>query len=223
MPQQKSKKILVYFFLLLIIGTLNNKNLNNTNFTNVEKILIQGLDEKNNFKLENDLSFLNINNLFFLKKKRIEEIIKKNNLVENFVVFKKYPSTLDIKIYQTTFLAKLQVDNNNYVLGSNGKLIDIVQNDISLPFIYGDFEIKNFFKLKKALEETNFDYQIIKNFFSFKSGRWDIETKNGLLIKLPQKNVEESLKLFSIFLKKNNNKKIKKIDLRQHNQIITNG
>ena len=223
MLQQKSKKILVYFFLLLIIGTLNNKNLNNTNFTNVEKILIQGLDEKNNFQLENDISFLNINNLFFLKKKRIEEIIKKNNLVENFVVFKKYPSTLDIKIYQTTFLAKLQVDNNNYVLGSNGKLIDIVQNDISLPFIYGDFEIKNFFKLKKALEETNFDYQIIKNFFSFKSGRWDIETKNGLLIKLPQKNVEESLKLFSIFLKKNNNKKIKKIDLRQHNQIITNG
>ena len=223
MLQQKSKKILVYFFLLLIIGTLNNKNLNNTNFTNVEKILIQGLDEKNNFQLENDISLLNINNLFFLKKKRIEEIIKKNNLVENFVVFKKYPSTLDIKIYQTTFLAKLQVDNNNYVLGSNGKLIDIVQNDISLPFIYGDFEIKNFFKLKKALEETNFDYQIIKNFFSFKSGRWDIETKNGLLIKLPQKNVEESLKLFSIFLKKNNNKKIKKIDLRQHNQIITNG
>jgi len=223
MLQQKSKKILVYFFLLLIIGTLNNKNLNNTNFTNVEKILIQGLDEKNNFQLENDISFLNINNLFFLKKKRIEEIIKKNNLVENFVVFKKYPSTLDIKIYQTTFLAKLQVDDNNYVLGSNGKLIDIVQNDISLPFIYGDFEIKNFFKLKKALEETNFDYQIIKNFFSFKSGRWDIETKNGLLIKLPQKNVEESLKLFSIFLKKNNNKKIKKIDLRQHNQIITNG
>jgi len=222
MLQQKSKKILVYFFLLLIIGTLNNKNLNNTNFTNVEKILIQGLDEKNNFQLENDISFLNINNLFFLKKERIEEIIKKNNLVENFVVFKKYPSTLDIKIYQTTFLAKLQVDDNNYVLGSNGKLIDIVQNDTSLPFIYGDFEIKNFFKLKRALEETNFDYQIIKNFFSFKSGRWDIETKNGLLIKLPQKNIKESLKLFSIFLEKNN-EKINKIDLRQHNQIITNG
>ena len=223
MLQQKSKKIIIYFFLFLIIGTLNNKNLNNLDFVKIEKIFIQGLDEKNNFQLQNDLSFLNVNNLFLLKKQKIEQIINSNNLVENFIVFKKYPSTLDIKIYQTTFLARLQKNNNNYILGSNGKLIDIPQNEINLPFIFGDFKIKNFFVLKNALDETNFDYQMIKNFFFFKSGRWDIETKNGLLIKLPEKNIKESLELFLIFSKENNNKEIKKIDLRQHNQIITNG
>lgn len=223
MLQQKSKKIIIYFFLFLIIGTLNNKNLNNLDFVKIEKILIQGLDEKNNFQLQNDLSFLNVNNLFLLKKQKIEQIINSNNLVENFIVFKKYPSTLDIKIYQTTFLARLQKNNNNYILGSNGKLIDIPQNEINLPFIFGDFKIKNFFALKNALDETNFDYQMIKNFFFFKSGRWDIETKNGLLIKLPEKNIKESLELFLIFSKENNNKEIKKIDLRQYNQIITNG
>ncbi len=223
MLQQKSKKIIIYFFLFLIIGTLNNKNLNNLDFAKIEKIFIQGLDEKNNFQLQNDLSFLNVNNLFLLKKQKIEQIINSNNLVENFIVFKKYPSTLDIKIYQTTFLARLQKNNNNYILGSNGKLIDIPQNEINLPFIFGDFKIKNFFVLKNALDETNFDYQMIKNFFFFKSGRWDIETKNGLLIKLPEKNIKESLELFLIFSKENNNKEIKKIDLRQYNQIITNG
>lgn len=223
MPQQKSKKIIIYFFLFLIIGTLNNKNLNNLDFMKIEKIFIQGLDEKNNFQLQNDLSFLNVNNLFLLKKQKIEQIINSNNLVENFFVFKKYPSTLDIKIYQTTFLARLQKNNNNYILGSNRKLIDIPQNEINLPFIFGDFKIKNFFVLKKALDETNFDYQMIKNFFFFKSGRWDIETKNGLLIKLPEKNIKKSLELFLIFSEENNNKEIKKIDLRQYNQIITNG
>ena len=39
MHQQKNKKILLYFFLFLIIGTLNNKNLNNLNFLKI-KILM---------------------------------------------------------------------------------------------------------------------------------------------------------------------------------------
>ena len=46
MPQQKSKRILIYFFLFLIIGTLNNKNLKNINLTKINKIIVTGLDEK---------------------------------------------------------------------------------------------------------------------------------------------------------------------------------
>ena len=70
MMQQKSKKILIYLFLFLMIGSLNNKNFYNINFIKVDKILINGLDEKNNLKLENDLRFLELDNLFFLKKKK---------------------------------------------------------------------------------------------------------------------------------------------------------
>ena len=36
MPQQKSKKILLYFFLFLSIATLNNKNFINSNFSNLK-------------------------------------------------------------------------------------------------------------------------------------------------------------------------------------------
>ena len=70
MPQKISKKILIYLFLFLMIGSLNNKNFYNINFIKVDKILINGLDEKNNLKLENDLRFLELDNLFFLKKKK---------------------------------------------------------------------------------------------------------------------------------------------------------
>ena len=48
MQQQKSKKIFIYFFLFLIIGTLNNKNLNKANIPTINSITIEGLDEKNN-------------------------------------------------------------------------------------------------------------------------------------------------------------------------------
>ena len=222
MMQQKSKKILIYLFLFLMIGSLNNKNFNNKNFTKVNKISIKGLDQKNNLKLKNDLRFLESDNLFFLKKKDIEEIIDSNNLVENYLVFKKYPSTLEITIHKTDFLAKIKRDNNDFILGSNGKLIKMIDKEIKLPFIFGDLNVKKFFELKKAIDLTNFDYHSIKNFFFFKSGRWDIETKDGLLIKLPNENLKSSLELLLIFLIKNNHKEIKKIDLRQHNQIIVN-
>ena len=40
MHQRKSKKILIYFFLFLIIGSLNNKNLINVNFAKINEIYI---------------------------------------------------------------------------------------------------------------------------------------------------------------------------------------
>ena len=92
-----------------------------------------------------------------------------------------------------------------------------------MHIIFGNFENKNFFELKKAIDETNFNYNEIKNFFSFQSGRWDIETNSGLLIKLPKNNLKESLKLSINILSKDDQKKIYKIDLRQLNQIIING
>jgi len=222
MPQKKSKQILIYIFLFLIIGTLNNKNLNKVNFVKINKILIQGLDEKNNLQLSKNLNFLKAQNLFFLDKVKIKEIIDINNLVENYSVFKIYPSTVDIKIHKTDFLAKIKKDDINFFLGSNGKLIKTNDLRIDLPSISGDFKIKNFFELKNLINETNFNYNDIKKFSFYKSGRWNIETNNGILIKLPKKELKKSLELLILFLTKTDLKNIKMIDLRQHNQIIIN-
>ena len=92
-----------------------------------------------------------------------------------------------------------------------------------MPYIFGEFKNKDFFELKKAVDESNFRYNQIKKFYFYKSGRWDIEMNNGLLIKLPRKEVKESLKLLIIFLNDNKKKNIKEVDLRQNKQIIVNG
>lgn len=223
MPHQKNKKILIYIFLFLLIGTFNNKNLENIDIVKVNKIYVTGLDEKSNKKLMNNLNFLKISNLFFLNDKEITKIVTANNLVEDFFVFKKYPSTLNISISKTNFLAKVKKNGNSFFLGSNGKLIKEIITEQTVPIIFGNFENKNFFELKKAIDETYFDYDEIKNLFFFKSGRWDIETNSGILIKLPKKNLKQSLKLSINILSKDDQKKINKIDLRQLNQIIING
>jgi len=220
MHQRKSKKILIYFFLFLIIGSLNNKNLININFAKINEISVKGLDDKNNLELMENLKFLKLNNLFFLKKKDITDIINSNNLVENYSVYKKYPSTINIEIDKAKFLAQLKKDNKLYLLGSNGRLIEKTNYKDNIPFIFGDFSNKNFFELKDVIDKSSFDYGDIKNFFFFKSGRWDIETKNGSLIKLPKDNLKKSFQFLNSILNQDKEKKIIKIDLRQYNQII---
>ena len=221
MHLHRNKKFFLYFFLFLLIGTLNNKNLDKLHFNNINKIIITGLDDKNNNELKKKLEILKLKNIFFINDLTINEIINSNNLVEKFTVFKQYPSSLNIKIDKTKFIAQVKKGENNFLLGTNGKLIKLLEKNKNLPpLIFGNFENENFFKLKKAIDDSNFDYDKIKNLFFFPSGRWDIETTSGLLIKLPTHNAKLSLERGMKFLENNNGKKIKEIDLRQQNQII---
>tara|TARA_B100001057_G_scaffold416712_1_gene434929 strand:- start:281 stop:763 length:483 start_codon:yes stop_codon:yes gene_type:complete len=159
----------------------------------------------------------------FLDKSQIVDIINSNTLVEKFFVIKKYPSTLNIEIQKTEFLAQTKKENKNFFLGSNGKLTRTDNFRSDIPYIFGDFRNKDFFELKKAVDESNFRYNQIRKLFFYKSGRWDMEMNDGLLIKLPRKGVKESLELLIIFLDHNKKKKIKEVDLRQNKQIIING
>lgn len=223
MLQKKSKKITIYIFLFLIIGTLNNKNLYNIKLAKVNEIKVTGLKKKDNLELKNSINLLKIDNLFFLKKTQIKKKIDLNNLVEEYYVFKKYPQTLEVKINKTKILAQLKRNGESFLLGSNGRLIEKNFTNHNVPFIFGNFKNKNFFELRNAINKTDFDYNEIENLFFFKSGRWDIETKKGLLIKLPKNNLKESLELLVRILNKKKEKKIFIIDLRQKNQVILNG
>ena len=222
MLQKKSKKIFIYLFVFLIIGTINNKDINKINFTKISKITVSGLDNKNNFELLNSLNYLKVSNLFFIDQHKIERVVEANNLVEKYSISKKYPSTLDIKINKTIFLAQFKKKNIHFFLGSNGKFIKGENTSQNVPYIFGDFKIKNFFELKNAIDETNFNYDEVKNLFFFKSGRWDIETKNGIVIKLPKERIKYSLQVFVDILSKDQLISINNVDLRQHNQIIIN-
>ena len=92
-----------------------------------------------------------------------------------------------------------------------------------MPFIFGDIEISEFLKLKRVIDDSNFNFSDIKNLYYFKSKRWDIETKNGLLIQLPRENLVKSFKLLTNIFRKKDLKNINSIDLRQNNQVILNG
>ena len=220
MPRLKNRKIFLYIFLLLFIGTINNKNLDNSLAMNISEIVVTGLEKKDSLDLVNNLKFLEVKNLFFLKPNEIKKIVEDNNLVEGYKVFKEYPSRLIIEIKKTDFLAQTRRDGHFFFLGSNGAFIKTSSKQKNIPFIFGDFKNSNFFELKRIIDDSTFKFNEIKNLFFFKSGRWDIETSEGLMIRLPKDNLEDAVKLLIGFLDQGN-ENINTIDLRQKNQIVT--
>ena len=222
MPQRKSKKILIYFFLLILVGSINNLHIKEIKLNYVKNITVNGLNEKDNLIILNDIKKKNLGNIFLLNANEIVNIINTNSLVENFKIFKKYPSSLNIKIEKTNFLAKINKNGKIFLIGSNGKLIKNDSKYNNLPFIFGNPEIKEFLKFKKIIDQSEINYGEIRYIYFFQSKRWDIEFKNNLTIKLPQDFTKKTLNNSLIFANSIELENNKKIDLRVKNQIITN-
>ena len=223
MHQQISKKIIIYLFTLLILGTFNNKNISKLYSKDNYDFNIVDQSEFNEDNIIKDLAKLKNQNLFLLEKNEVLKTVDPHKIVENFFVFKNYPSSLNIKIERTKFLAIIKKNGSNFYIGANGNLIQIDDKKTDLPFIFGDIDISKFLELKSIIDNSKFNYNDIKNLFYFKSKRWDIETKNGLLIKLPRKNLNNSFELLINIINKKDIKNINNIDLRQNNQVILNG
>ena len=223
MHQRKSKKILIYLFLLFLVGSINNIHINNLNFLSVKEINVTGLEKKENSILSKKIKrLLKLDNIYLINKKDLNTLIESNNLVEKYFIFKRYPSSLNINIDKTNFLAKISKNGKIYDLASNGKLIENRHSNRQLPFVFGNPEIVEFFNIKKIIDESQISFEEIESLYFFLSKRWDLKLRNNIIIKLPNDNTKEGLKLVSEFLHNNEFKDIKIIDARIKNQIILN-
>jgi len=159
----------------------------------------------------------NPNNIFLINKIDLTDKIESNTLVENYSIFKRYPSSLDINIEKTKFLAKINKNGQIFYIGSNGKFIKNNSLNSELPFIFGNPEIFEFFKIKEIIDNSKISYTEIKNLYFFPSKRWDLELVDNTIIKLPNDNINLVLNLAIEFLNDH-----KFIDARIQNQIILN-
>jgi cell division septal protein FtsQ len=222
MHQRTNRKIIIYLFLFAILASVNNFKYINLPLFKIDLINISGLNDTENSNLYKKITDYKKKNIFFIDDLEISKNINSNNLVEKFWVFKEYPSTININLIKTNFLGITKINNIDYLIGSNGKLIK-KRNDqvIDLPFIFGSIDANDFLILKEILDKSNFDANKIENFYYFKSNRWDIKTKKGLIIRLPfELNVNFLNKVFQIIEDKKF-KDVKILDFRQINQIIT--
>ena len=222
MHQQKGKKILIYFILFLIVGSINNTALNGNQFDNVKNIQISGLNKNQTLNLLKNIKKLNLKNIFILNGNEISKIISSSSLVENYEITKIYPNSLDIKIEKTNFLAKINDNGKIFLIGSNGKLTPIDSGYNELPYIFGKPSIDDFLKFKKKIDNSKFSYDQINNLFYFQSKRWDLKLHENILLKLPENLTLETLNSVYEFLENYNGKNFTILDARLENKFILN-
>jgi len=215
------KRILFASVLLLLLSTYNIQKSSNLNTKfNIKKIDIENnkfIDEK---ILKNKLTFLYETNLFLLNKKELQLRLQEIDFINSFEVKKVFPNKIKIKIYENIPIAIIQDKMEKKFYTNNGKSIDFIEIEefSNLPLVFGDHE--SFLDFHEVLKKVNFPLSDIKKFYLFESQRWDIETKNNQLIKLPIKNYEKSLQNFIDLKDQINFGNYKIFDYRINNQII---
>ena len=216
----KKDKIIIYLLFLLILSTTSGKFVENQNSysSKINKINIVGLSITDNQKIYKELNNLFYKNILLVGREEIEKIIGKYNIIEEFSIKKIYPSTIDINIKPTKFVARLS--SNDQLVGANGKLIEDKENNEILPYIFGEFNSKDFLHFKKNISLSKFTFTKFKILYFFPSNRWDILTYDDILIKLPQDNISKSLNLAYKIITSNDFKKKNLIDLRVNNYLI---
>ena len=225
MHQQKDKKsyILFLFLTLIFLSSINNQKFieKKSSFLDLKSIQVTGLDISTNSEIEKNLKFLKNTNIFFINKEILDDQINKYNFIEYYNIFKVYPSTIKLKLQKTKFLARTIKDGEIFIIGSNGKFINNYnfKNMESLPMVFGQFTNEKFLYFQKTLIKSKLEYENIKEFFFFQSGRIDIKTKDNILIKFPLHNLDNAMYIASEII---SNEKFENniIDLRVPNQLI---
>ena len=214
------KRTIIAIALLILLTTINSKQKLVISKFNLKEIYIE-----NNFLLkEEDLKNILLpiynKNLIFLKNSEIQTVLMQNSFIESFNIKKKYPSTLKIEIFEKKPIAILFNKKEKFYLSEKIDLIEYKNLPIyqNLPYIFGnEYEFKI---LHNNLTEINFPLNQIKKYTLYETNRWDLETKNNNIIKLPPKNYTKSLKNYLNLQNKSNFKKYKVFDYRIKNQLI---
>ena len=219
----KNKLYLYIFFLIFLSSIFNFKILENyRDKLRLKKININGLPNNEKKIIQSELNDLKNTNIFKLSEENVLNKLNKFKFLERIYVNKIIPSTININLSKTSILGKVQKDGKLYYIGKNGKFISSKQifEKNKNPTVFGEFEIDEFINLHKILNSQEIEIDSVQKYYFYKNKRWDLSFSNGLLLMLPSKNVEDSLKIYKALIKNDSLKNVKIIDLRVTNQII---
>ena len=218
----KDKRILIYLFLLILFGSINNKYFANISFFKIKNTKLVGLNDVEKANLLLEFEIIKKKNIFFLQKKELIKILNSNDLIESFLINKNYPSDINIIIQKTNFLANINILDENFLIGSNKRLIKSKLSDPNLPTVLGNPSLKDFFLINDEILKSSIKLTDIKKLYFFPSKRWDLELNSGILIKLPMSNPINSLNKYFEIKSLPQFNDIKIFDMRVENQIIVN-
>jgi len=200
--QQIVKYINILFLLLLassiamfIIINFNPYLLNN--FFKVKDIKIVGTKKTNPYELKQILSS-NLNNLITFDKDNAKSLLEEMGWVKRANIKKIYPNTISISIIESDPFAIFYNNQDIFLIDIDGQIISLnpdINKYESLLTVRGE---KAEVKLSEIIKEININFPEVRNKVNglefVDKRRWNLFLSNDLLIKLPDKEINESLK-----------------------------
>ena len=214
------KKIVIGLSLFLLLTTITSQQKIIFSKFNLKEIILENNLLIKDKEIKRLLLPIYDTNLILLKNKDVERALLKNSFIDSFKLKKKYPNTLIIKIYEKKPIAILFYKKNKFYLSRKIDLIEFnnIKDFQNLPYVFGN---KDKFKIfYDNLKKINFPLNQIKKFTYYETNRWDLETNDKKIIKLPSKNYIKSLRNYLEIESKKNFRKYVLFDYRIKDQLI---
>ena len=165
------------------------------------------------------------NSIFLIPIKEISKNLHQNKWIKDFTIKNDYKNTININIVESIPIGIYFNGEDNLLFDKNGEVIDFLNSNYNLYFDLIIFEGNN------SLFNANiFLYLLpltlrneIKKAIYINNRRWDVKLRNGINIKLSEKNILDSFNNYDKFYKNVSSQElaeIEMIDLRIPKQII---
>ena len=236
-PQIIKHLIIIVLFSLIFIFIYNELRNKNRFYD-----FIQTVSEKFNYQLSN----YEINSINRVDKNEVVKIINKYlnqsiflmslndisnslhdlNWVKSVNLFTNFKNKIKVEIFEYKPIGLFFYNNQLFYFSSEGKIIDKYMENINENFIifYGTQALKEANDFLISLDKVENKHLIsIKEAYYINERRWNIKLHNDILIKLSEKNIEESVNNYIRLIEKFNNSEIgsiKNIDLRNNEKAI---
>ena len=191
----------------------------------IENVLITGTRNLSNNYIKDTIEIYNDGSIFNIDLSSIYNKIKQNSWVKEVSIERVLPNIIKIKILENQPIAIWQNKKNNKLITANGDIIfDGNVNDFKndFPIIKGNKSKENISSILEILETNQNFYENIWSLTFINERRWDLHFNQGLVVRLPSKDIKKAWEKI-IKLQKNYNVlnlKLTEIDLRNPKQIL---
>ncbi len=162
----------------------------------IETVAVTGQRELTDQQIFAAAGVTNTSSLLFLDAEEAREGLEKLPLVKSAQVRKLFPSTLSVAIEERQPYALWQRDGAVSLIAEDGTMIEpsVDQRFANLPLVVGEGADQRAHEIVSALAATPELTGRVKGATLVSQRRWNLTLDNGLVIKLPEDNLERALR-----------------------------
>lgn len=189
--------LITTFVLVLIVFTFNPYLFNFNNLFKIENISIIGAKKSDPYFLKNALT-RNFDSLINFDTNHAKSILEDMEWVKRAHINKIFPNTLNIQIIENDPFALFYGNKKTYLIDIDGEVITAdldISNYKSFLIVRGE---EGKAHISSIMRDINIFFPEIKNKIDelefIELRRWNLLVNNDLIIKLPDKEVGQSLR-----------------------------